>query len=263
MDMQLSGKRVIVTGASKGIGLATVQAFLAEDATVVAVARRPTPELEATGATFVSADLSTAEGPRQMIETVLSADPRLDVLVNNAGGGALPDDALTDPFGGRDEVWETTFALNLYAAVRTTRAALPALTAARGAVVNVSSDSALLPQNAPLPYPAAKAALNTFSRGLADKVAAAGVRVNVVTPSATATPLLMGEDSLTAHLAAGIGVEHAEFLTQFPAQIGLATGRLIDPSEIARAIVLLASPAMPSAVGSNWAVHAGSVKTPS
>jgi NAD(P)-dependent dehydrogenase (short-subunit alcohol dehydrogenase family) len=263
MDMQLSGKRVVVTGASKGIGLATVKAFLAEDATVVAVSRRTTPELDATEATFVSADLSTPDGPKRMIEEVLAADPRLDVLVNNAGGGSLTDDALSDPFGGSDEVWESMFALNLYSAVRTTRAALPALIAARGAVVNVSSDSAILPQTAPLPYPTAKAALNTFSRGLAERVAAEGVRINVVTPSATETPLLVGTDSFTAHLATTMGVDHADFLAQFPQQIGLVTGRLIDPSEIARAIVLLSSPAMPSAVGSNWAVHAGSLKMPS
>jgi NAD(P)-dependent dehydrogenase (short-subunit alcohol dehydrogenase family) len=140
---------------------------------------------------------------------------------------------------------------------------LPALLAARGAVVNVSSDSAILPQNAPLPYPCAKAALNTFSRGLAERVAPEGVRINVVTPSATETPLLVGTDSLTARLAAATGVDHEEFLAQFPQQLGLATGKLIDPSEIARAIVLLASPAMPSAIGSNWAVHAGSLKMPS
>ena len=128
MELNLAGKHVLVTGASKGIGLATVKAFLAEGATVTAVSRRSTPELDATGATFLSTDLSTFDGPAQMVETVLATEPRLDVLVNNAGGGDLQDGMLTDPFGGGNDIWEQTFALNLYAAVRATRAALPALT---------------------------------------------------------------------------------------------------------------------------------------
>ncbi|MEV4150824.1 SDR family NAD(P)-dependent oxidoreductase [Amycolatopsis sp. NPDC049691] len=262
MDLDLAGKRVLVTGASKGIGLATVRMFLAEGASVTAVARRSTPELDATAATFFAADLSTPGGPRRTIENVLAADPRLDVLVNNVGGGTIPDGMLTDPLGGDDEDWDRAFALNLHAAVRLSRAALPALTAARGAIVNVGSSSSLLPHTAPLSYAVAKAALNAFSRGLAEKVGESGVRVNVVTPGATHTPLVTGEDGVTAKLAAAVGVDHAAVLEEFPRQNGLVTGQLIDPSEIARVIVLLSSPTLPSAVGSNWALHAGSLKMP-
>ncbi|MFC7375791.1 SDR family NAD(P)-dependent oxidoreductase [Brachybacterium sp. GCM10030267] len=262
MDLDLAGKRVLVTGASKGIGLATVRAFLAEGASVTAVARRSTPELEASGAAFVAADLATSEGPGRMVDAVLSADPRLDVLVNAAGGGDVPDGVLGDPFGGDDGIWDATFSLTLYSAVRTIRAALPALAATRGAIVNIGSDSVLLPGSVPAPYPAAKAALITFSRGLAERVAPSGVRINVVTPSATRTPLLTGADSLVAKLAAEMGVTHEELLEQFPAQNGMVTGKLIEPDEIARTIILLSSPTMPSAVGSNWAVHGGSLKMP-
>lgn len=256
------GKRVLVTGASRGIGLATVRAFLDEGAHVTAVARASTPELEATKARFIAADLATPDGPRQMIKDVPALEPRLDVLVNNAGGGTVTDDALADPLGGGEEAWEAMLALNLYAAVRATRAALPALARSRGAVVNVSSDAALMPHSAPLPYSTAKAALNAFSRGLAEQAAATGVRVNVITPSATRTSLITGADSITAKVAAANGVDHDTFLAAFPEQVGQLTGGLIDPAEIARAIVLLSSPALPSAVGSNWALHAGSLKTP-
>jgi NAD(P)-dependent dehydrogenase (short-subunit alcohol dehydrogenase family) len=262
MDLDLAGKRVLVTGASRGIGLATVQAFLAEGASVTAVSRRSTPELDATEATFLAADLSTPDGPRRMVETALANDPRLDVLVNNAGGGVLPDGVLADPFGGDDDVWEQALALNLFGAVRTTRAALPALTGARGSVVNVGSDSALMPHRAPLSYSTAKAAINAFSRGLAEQVGAEGVRVNVVTPGGTRTSLLTGEGGVTAQVAAAMGVSHAAVLEGFPEQNGMVTGRLIEPSEIARVIVLLSSPTLPSAVGSNWALHGGALKTP-
>jgi NAD(P)-dependent dehydrogenase (short-subunit alcohol dehydrogenase family) len=260
MDLQLAGKHVLVTGASKGIGLAIVRAFCAEGASVTAAARRSTPELEATGATFVPADLATADGPRRMVDLVLAADPRLDVLVNNAGGGVMVEQALGDPFDGGDDNWEAGFALNLHAAVRTTRAALPALVTTRGAVVNISSDSARRPGAEPLPYSTAKAALNAFTRGLAERVAASGVRVNAVSPSATHTDLVAGKDGYIAQVAASMGLGHDTLVANLPKQTGMHTETLIDPAEIARAVLLLASPAMPSAIGENWAVDAGSTK---
>lgn len=87
MDLHLTGHRVLVTGASKGIGLEIVRAYLAEGAHVVAAARRSTPELDATDAEFVAADLAITHGPRDLVAAVLDRDPRLDILVNNAGGG--------------------------------------------------------------------------------------------------------------------------------------------------------------------------------
>ncbi len=187
MDPGFTGKRVLVTGASKGIGLAVVRAFQAEGAEVVATARRSTPELVSTGAAFFPVDLATAEGPRRMVEEVLAADPRLDVLVNNAGGGAMTDEAFDDVLDGDEELWARIFDLNLYAAVRATRSAIPALTEARGAVINISSEAARRPGGGPVHYSAAKAALNAFSRTLAEKLGPQGVRVNTVTPSGTRT----------------------------------------------------------------------------
>jgi NAD(P)-dependent dehydrogenase (short-subunit alcohol dehydrogenase family) len=260
MDLQLAGTHVLVTGASKGIGLAIVGAFRAEGASVIASARRSTPELEATGATFVAADLASADGPRRLVEAALAIAPRIDVLVNNAGGGELADGILEDPFNGGPDVWAGAFALNLGAAVETTRAALPALVEAGGAVVNISSDSARRPWTTPLPYSVAKAALNAFSRALAERVAASGVRVNVVSPSATRTPMIVGEDGYGAKVAASTGVDLDTFVASMPKQNGMLTDTLIDPAEIARAVLLLASPAMPSAIGANWAVDAGATK---
>jgi NAD(P)-dependent dehydrogenase (short-subunit alcohol dehydrogenase family) len=261
MDLHLSGKRVLVTGASKGIGLATVRAFVTEGASVTAVSRNSTPELAATGASFVAADLSRADGPRRMVEEVLAADPRLDVLVNNAGGGTMSDGSFTDPLDGSDDDWAGAFALNLYAAVRSTRAALPALIEARGAIINISSDSALRPGAAPLPYATAKAALNAFSRGLAEKLGAQGVRVNVVSPGGTRTHLMEGQDGFGAKLAAHLGIDHASLLAALPEQGGMLTGTLIEPDEIARAVLLLASPTMPSTIGANWLVDGGATKS--
>ncbi|MCD9586389.1 SDR family NAD(P)-dependent oxidoreductase [Streptomyces sp. 8ZJF_21] len=260
MDLQFVGKRVLVTGASRGIGLAIVRSFQEEGASVTATARSITPELEATGAAFVPADLSTADGPQRMVEAVLAAHPRLDVLVNNAGGGVVPDEAFGDALDGGDDVWAAGFALNFDAAVRTTRAALPSLTEARGAVVNISSDSARRPGAEPLPYTTAKAALNAFTRQLAERVASSGVRVNAVSPSATRTNLVTGTDGYIAQVADRAGIDHDMLVASLPKQSGMLTETLIDPAEIARAVLLLASPTMPSAIGANWFVDAGATK---
>ncbi|GHF46822.1 NAD(P)-dependent dehydrogenase (short-subunit alcohol dehydrogenase family) [Amycolatopsis bartoniae] len=262
MDLNLAGKRVLVTGASRGIGLAIVEGFRAEGAEVVAVSRKSTPELEATGATFVSADLAAPGEPRRAVEAALAADPRLDVLVNNAGGGEVTDADLLDPLGGSSATWENVLALNLGAAVEMTRAAMPALSQAGGAVVNIGSSSARDPRGVPLPYAAAKAGLNAFSRGLAEKVAETGVRVNVVTPGSTRTAIMTSPDGYVGRVAASMGVEHDTLLAALPQQSGMVTGTLIEPAEIARAVLLLASPTMPSAVGSNWTVDGGTLKTP-
>jgi NAD(P)-dependent dehydrogenase (short-subunit alcohol dehydrogenase family) len=260
MELQLDGKRVLVTGASKGIGLATVRAFVAEGATVFAASRTETPELKATGATFVAADLSTADGPRTMVEAVLAAGTGLDVLVNNAGGGDMPAEAFGDSLDGEDDVWAMSFALTLSSAVRVTRAALPAIAESRGAIVNVGSDSARRMGAEPLHYAAAKAALARFTRGLAEKLGPAGVRVNLVSPSATRTTMVEGDDGFLARVAAASGTERETVAAALPGANGMLTGALIEPDEIARTILLLASPAMPSVMGADWAVNAGSIK---
>lgn len=126
--------------------------------------------------------------------------------------------------------------------------------------MNISSNAAREPHHAPLPYSVAKAALNAFSRGLAEKMAESGVRINVVTPSATHTDLLAGADGYGSRLAAHLGLDHGTLVAALPKQSGMLTDTLIAPAEIARAVLLLASPTMPSALGSNWTVDAGALK---
>jgi NAD(P)-dependent dehydrogenase (short-subunit alcohol dehydrogenase family) len=260
MDLKLAGRRVLVTGGSKGIGLAVVRAFLAEGADVVAVSRSRTAELADTGAGFVAADLAEPDGPRRAVEAVLEADPRLDVLVNNAGGGTMPEGAFDDLLDGDDDAWAYGFALNLDATVRTTRAALPALLRSRGAVITIGSTAARDPRGGPLPYAAAKAAVTTFSRGLAEKYAGAGLRANVVTPGPTRTEIFESKDGYIAQMAEHLGLDHATLVTALPGQNGMLTGAIIEPDEIARAVLLLSSPTMPSTVGSNWVVDGGTLR---
>ncbi len=261
MDLKLEGKTAIVTGASKGMGLATVRALMGEGVTVVGASRTVTPELAETGAYTVTADLSAPDAPSRVVSEALARlGGTLDVLVNNVGGGD------SGPFGAGfldvdEALWQSTFELNLFAAVRTTRAALPALLQARGAIINVSSDSARRPATAPLAYGAAKAALNAFGKGISEEFGPQGVRVTTISPSATRTALWDGEQSFGADLAAAMGVSQGQMIEAMPAQMGMLTGRLIDPEEIANAIVYLASPLASSVHGANWVIDAGVSKT--
>lgn len=260
MDLALRGKTAIVTGASKGMGLATVRALIGEGVTVVGASRTVTPELAATGAYTVTADLSAPDAPSRVVSEALARLGALDVLVNNVGGGdsGPPGAGFLD---ADETVWQSIFELNLFAAVRTTRAALPALLQARGTIINVSSNAARSPATAPLPYGAAKAALNAFGKGISEEFGPQGVRVNTVTPAATRTALWDGEQSFGADLAAAMGMSQEQMIEAMPAQMGMLTGRFIEPEEIANAIVYLASPLASSVHGTNWVIDAGVSKT--
>lgn len=167
MDMNLADKIVVVTGASRGIGLAVSQAFVAAGAFVVAGARNNSPDLgaleDAGSALFVAADLATAEGPRALVEAA-AARGGVDVLVNNTG-------AVATRFGGilsvTDEEWDAALAVNFMSAVRTTREALPHMLArGGGAVVMIGSVNATLPEPNIVDYSATKAALASYAKSL-------------------------------------------------------------------------------------------------
>lgn len=260
MDLQLSGRTALVTGASRGMGLEVVRVLQEEGVTVVTASRSVTPELAGTGATPLLGDLSQPDVPARIVAEALEVTGSLDILVNNVGGGDAGAPG-TGFLGFSEQAWASTFALNLFAAVRTTRAALPALLASRGAVVNVSSDSARRPHTAPLPYGAAKAALNAVTKGLSEEFGPQGVRFNTVSPSSTRTALWEGEQSFGADLAQSMGLTQEELIAALPSQMGMLTGRFIEPREIATTIVHLVSPLAASVHGATWVVDAGVSKT--
>ncbi|QKG23368.1 SDR family oxidoreductase [Actinomadura verrucosospora] len=260
MDLRLTGKTAVVTGASKGIGLAAVEALTAEGMRVVAASRTITPALKETGATTVAADLSAPDAPARLIETALAELGGIDVLVNNVGGGD-GDGSAGGFLAFDDAAWQAMYELNLFAAVRAARAALPSLLERSGAIVNVSSNGARVPHVGPAPYTTAKAALTAFGKALAEEFGPQGVRVNTVSPGPTRTALLEGPDGYGAGLAASLGVTQEQLLAGLPGATGMVTGRLVEPAEVAALIAYLASPLAASTTGTDHLIDGGAVKT--
>lgn len=257
MDLELAGRTALVTGASKGIGLATVRALTAEGVKVAAVARTTNADLDATGAIVVSADLSTADGVRAGIGSALEAVGDLDILVNNVGGGS--PDLMGTFLQLTDEAWTKGFDLNFFAAVRTIRLALPGLLRAKGNIVNVSSLGAREPGLNTANYTTAKAALNALGKALNEEFGPQGVRVNTVSPGATRTYLWEGP--VGAAIAASQGVDQAAMLAAMPAASGMTTGRLVEPEEIAELITFMVSPKGASIAGADYIMDGGALKS--
>ncbi|GAA4541815.1 SDR family NAD(P)-dependent oxidoreductase [Amycolatopsis samaneae] len=259
MDLQLTGKTALVTGASRGIGLAVVTALLGEGMRVVAGSRTTTPELAASGAIAVPGDLSGAEGPARLVERALTELGEIDLLVNNVGGG---DGGQTGGFATfDDEQWHRTFELNFFSAVRATRAALPSLLRTKGTVVNISSNGARMPHAGPMPYTTAKAALTAFGKALTEEVSPLGVRVNTVSPGPVRTSLWESPDGYGADLARSMGVPHAQLLAHLPTSMGVTTGRFVESAEVATLVSYLASPLAGSFTGADHVIDGGAIKT--
>ncbi|GAA1713430.1 SDR family oxidoreductase [Kribbella yunnanensis] len=259
MDLQLKDKTALVTGASRGIGLAVVEQLVAEGVRVAAVARTSTTELRATGAFVVQADLAAAGGPERAVAAALAEVGELDLLVNNVGGGEGGPGAGFLDFD--DAAWESAFELNYFTTVRVTRAALPSLVRQQGAIVNLSSVGARMPSPGLVPYSTAKAALTALGKALSEEFGPQGVRVNTVSPGAVRTALWTSPEGYGGQLAQRLGIPQEHLLAALPEQAGMITGRLIEPSEVAALVVQLCSPLTASITGADYLIDAGRSKT--
>jgi len=186
MDMQLQDKVAVVTGASKGIGLAVAAALVGEGAKVVAGSRTSTEALAELGVVAEYVDLASPTGPAQLVTRAVDTFGGVDILVNNVGG-------LTARLGGflalTDEDWYGAVNLNLMTAVRASRAALPSLMERQGSIINISSINARLPQPPVIDYAASKAAMTNLGKALAEEFGPQGVRVNTISPGPVRTAL--------------------------------------------------------------------------
>jgi NAD(P)-dependent dehydrogenase (short-subunit alcohol dehydrogenase family) len=258
MDINLAGRTAVVTGGSKGIGLAVVSQLAASGARVVAGAQHGSAEIaELThdkDVTFVEVDLADPAGPAEL---VAAAGDRVDILVNNVGS------ARTRPGGFlsvTEEDWAASLALNLLAAVRATRAALPGMLAAgSGAIVMTCSVNARLPDPALIDYSAAKAGLAGFVKALSKEVGPHGIRVNAVSPGPVATDLWLGSDGVAATVSQATGQTASNVESDAASQS--VTGRFSKPAEVADLILYLASDRAANITGSDFAVDGGFIPT--
>jgi NAD(P)-dependent dehydrogenase (short-subunit alcohol dehydrogenase family) len=260
MDMNLTDKVVVVTGASKGIGLAISQAFVAAGAYVIAGARHNTPELQALesagSATFVASDLSTPEGPRGLIAAAAERGG-VDVLVNNAGAVATRFDGILSV---TDEQWDASLALNFLSAVRITRDAVPQILArGGGAIVMIGSVNATLPEWNIVDYSATKAALANYAKSLSKEFGPKGIRVNTISPGPVSTDLWLADDGVAAKFAAASGATPDDVVAAVSA--GAPTGRFTTPQEVADLTVFLASNRSGNTTGSDVRIDGGYVTT--
>jgi NAD(P)-dependent dehydrogenase (short-subunit alcohol dehydrogenase family) len=250
---EFAGKRTLITGGTKGLGAAIAQRFLSSGAKVAVTARgRPTRGNDSV--LFVRADLGTAAGARTVIDRIHDAWGGLDILIDNVGA--------SDTTGGSfaslsDEVWQSILEVNLLSAVRLDRAFVPGMMErGSGVVIHIGTIWHRLPQSdAALAYCAAKAALSTYSKGLAKAAAPQGVRVNMVSPGFIETEAAHG---WIMQIAGSEGIGEEEARQQIIARSGgIPLGRTGRPEEIAELVAFLASDRAAFASGVDYFLDGG------
>ncbi len=253
MDMELNGLRVLVTGASDGIGLEAARLMRAEGAAVAIASRNPAAAAEAIGAAGIAVDLALPEAGEQVVAGAVAALGGLDALVNNVGTARVASfEQLTDAD------WQDAWNLNVMSHVRCIRAALPALRESPSpAIVNVASTSGKRPSPGMPHYSVTKAAVLSLSRLVADLYASAGIRSNAVCPGPTLTPAWTATGGLAEQTAADSDRSRDDVLTAVGR--GRPLGRMATSEEIAVVIAFLCSPRAAYVTGAAWSVDGGTV----
>lgn len=265
MDLQLTGRRALVTGSSSGIGEAIARMLAEEGAKVVVHGRnreradRVASEIGAAGVAI--GDLSADEQARTVHEEACAAlGGNVEILINNAGGSSTGNSAKAPAEIGTED-FVSNYHANMLAAVRLCQLSVPEMVAARfGRIVNVSSAVAVQPNNLGADYSGAKSALNNFTVSLAGSLKGVGVTVNTLSPGIIMVDGLlrfgrekfgnpdMSFEEVCEHFAA------AKVFELPP------VGRVGMPRELALVACMLASPLQGFVTGANYRVDGGQVR---
>jgi 3-oxoacyl-[acyl-carrier protein] reductase len=258
MDLELSDRVCVVTGASRGIGLATARKLCAEGARVLFVARDGDRLAEVTAgcgdnAEYLAADVTDPDADERIVATCAEQMGGIDVLVNNAGTSyARPLEALTD------EEWRAQYDLHVLAPMRLMRAAAPRMAARGGGrIVNVCSSAGKRPSLTNAAYSVTKAAQLSLSRVFADAFAGDGVLVNAVAPGPVASELWTAPGGLAEQTAKAAGISRDEAIRVQEGKVPL--GRFAQPEEVADVVVFLCSGRASTVTGAAWSADGGAV----
>lgn len=254
MNLNLNGRRVLITGGSKGVGAAVVSLFREEGAQVLTAARTRPDDLP--DELFVAADLTTAEGCATVADAVKECFGGVDIIVHVLGGSSAPGGGFA-ALGEKE--WQRELDINLFPAVRLDRALLPGMLAqGEGVIIHVTS----IQRELPLPesttaYAAAKAALSTYSKSLSKEVSPKGVRVVRVSPGWIETEAAV---ALAERLAQEAGTDYAGGKQIIMESLGgIPIGRPSKPAEVANLIGFLASPLAATITGTEYVIDGGTV----
>ncbi|GLF95049.1 oxidoreductase [Streptomyces yaizuensis] len=211
---RLAGRRAVVTGGTRGIGAAIVARLVAEGASVLTTARGPVGSLPE-GVHFVTADATVADDASRVARAAREKLGGVDILIDNAGGTDARPDSVLDT---GDEEWHHNLETNLMSAVRLDRAVLPGMIAqGSGVIVHISSTAAHEPMGEAAAYSAAKAALSSYSKNLADRLGPRGIRVNRISPGLTITSAV---EEVLERISARDGSDRAAALDTWMAGLG-------------------------------------------
>ena len=252
---ELAGKIALVTGGTKGIGKAIADKLAQAGAEVIVTARNNPNETNPKHH-FIAADLSKSEDIAKVAGKIHEKFGRVDILVNNMGANPFPGGgyrALTD------EHWDQALQVNLLSSVRLDRAVLPKMLEQKsGVIIHISSTSGMLPiWEATMPYTAAKAALNAYSKTLSSEVASQGVRVITVSPGLNKTEAMA---TFLADLAKSAGITTDQMSQNLMQRVGgVPLGRMADPEETAELVQFLVSPRASYITGANYIIDGGNL----